>query len=164
MADSSSEHENEVPILTIYSNSTEQQVPCEFSIEFDERRKTTTISWGGKNKIEIGNAEKSIKLTDEHNNELVMNRDGISLSSSKNIKLTAQGDVVLSGMNVTADAKANATLSGMNVKANAKSDVTLTGTNIKAEAKMGFTAKASATAELTSSGQTTIKGGIVVIN
>ena len=119
-------------------------------IEFDEEKKVITISTPGKNSVEISDDSKHIKLTDQHRNEIVMNSDGISLSSSKDIKLKAKG-------NITLDAT-------MKLNANAKQDATLEGLNVKVQAKVGASVKANTTAELSASGQTTVKGAMVMIN
>lgn len=79
-----------------------------------------------------------------------MDSDGISLSSSKDIKLKAKG-------NITLDAT-------MKLSGNAKQDVTLEGLNVKVQAKVGASVKGNATAELSASGQTTVKGTMVMIN
>lgn len=120
------------------------------AIEFDEEKKIITIHTPGENKLEINDDGQSIRLTDQHKNELVMNSGGISLSAAKDIKLTAKG-------NITLDAAAA-------VEIKAKSDVVVDGANVKATAKIGFTAKGNATAELSASGQTTVKGAMVIIN
>lgn len=119
-------------------------------IEFDEEKKIITISTPGKNRIDIDDDGKAIRLTDQHKNEIAMNKDGITLSSQKDIKLTAKG-------NITLDATMKAAIT-------AKQDVTLDGMNVKATAKIGASIKGNATAELSASGQTTVKGAIVMIN
>jgi hypothetical protein len=45
-----------------------------------------------------------------------------------------------------------------------KADVKASGMNVQCEAKVGFTGKGNATAELSASGQTTVKGAMVMIN
>lgn len=119
-------------------------------IEFDEEKKIITLLTPGKNQLEINDDEKSIKLSDQNKNEIVMNGDGILFSSGKDIILKAKG-------NVTVDATSK-------VEITAKSDIDINGSNVKATAKMGFTAKGSASAELSASGQTTVKGAMVMIN
>ena len=52
----------------------------------------------------------------------------------------------------------------MKMDMNAKLDVGINGMNVKVAAKMGVSMKGNATAELSASGQTTVKGGIVMIN
>lgn len=119
-------------------------------IEFDEEKKVITIATPSKNTLEISDDGKSITLTDQHKNEIKMDSGGITLLSSKDIKLTAKGSI-------TMDATSK-------ISSTAKSDISLDGTNIKVQAKMGATIKGNATAELSASGQTTVKGAMVMIN
>lgn len=119
-------------------------------IEFNEEKKIITVSTPGKNSLEISDDGKHIKLADQHKNEIVMDSNGITLNSSKDIKLTAKG-----GITLDATTKISAT---------AKSDVSLDGMNVKIQAKIGATVKGNAIAELSASGQTTVKGSIVMIN
>lgn len=79
-----------------------------------------------------------------------MDSSGISLSSAKDIKLKAKGTI-------TMDATSK-------ISATAKQDVSLEGLNVKVQAKVGATVKGNATAELSASGQTTVKGAMVMIN
>ena len=92
----------------------------------------------GKNTLEISDDGKSIRLTDQHKNEIKMDSGGITLSSSMD---------------------ATSKISGT-----AKSDISLDGMNVKVQAKVGATVKGNATAELSASGQTTVKGAMVMIN
>ena len=121
-----------------------------FLIEYDEEKKLVRISTPGSNKIEISDEKKSITLTDQHNNEIVMDSSGITLSSTKDITLKAKGNI-----SMDADMK----LSGA-----AKQDVNLDGLNVKVQAKVDASVKGNATAELSASGQTTVKGAMVMIN
>lgn len=119
-------------------------------IEFDEEKKVITIATPSKNTLEINDDGKSITLTDQHKNEIKMDNGGISLTSAKDITLKAKG-----GITMDATSKISGT---------AKQDVSLEGTDVKVQAKMGATIKGNLTAELSSSGQTTIKGMTVMIN
>ena len=119
-------------------------------IEFNEEKKVITISTPGKNTVEISDDDKHIKLTDQNKNEIVMNSSGISLSSAKDITLKAKGAIT-----IEATSKINAT---------AKQDVSMEGLNVKMEAKVSATVKGNAKAELLASGQTTVKGAMVMIN
>ena len=119
-------------------------------IEFDEEKKTITVATPGKNTVEISDDGKHIRLTDEHRNEITMDKGGITLSSAKDITLKAKG-------NITMDAT-------MKLSGTAKQDASIEGLNIKVQAKMGATVKGNATAELSASGQTTVKGAMVMIN
>ena len=119
-------------------------------IEFDEEKKVITVATPGKNTLEISDDGKHIKLTDQHKNEIKMDSGGITLSSAKDIKLKAKGGITLD---------ATSKISGT-----AKSDISLDGMNVKVQAKVGATVKGNATAEISASGQTVIKGAIVRIN
>ena len=79
-----------------------------------------------------------------------MDKNGITLSSAKDITLKAKG-------NITMDAT-------MKLSGTAKQDVSLEGLNVKMEAKVSATVKGNAKAELLASGQTTVKGAMVMIN
>ena len=100
--------------------------------------------------MEISDDAKHIKLTDQDKNEIVMDSSGISLSSGKDIKLKAKGAITMD---------ATSKISGT-----AKQDISLDGLNVKMQAKVGATVKGNATAELSASGQTTVKGAMVMIN
>lgn len=119
-------------------------------IEFDEEKKVITVSTPGKNTLEISDDGKHIKLTDQHKNEITMDSGGITLTSSKDITLKAKG-------NITMDAT-------MKLSGTAKQDASLEGLNVKVQAKIGASVKGNATAELSASGQTTVKGAMVMIN
>ena len=108
------------------------------------------ISTPGNNLIEINDNYKQIRLVDQHKNEIKMDREGISLTSTKNITLKAKGDIT---MDTT-----------MKISGIAKQDISLEGLNVKVQAKIGATVKGNATAELSASGQTTVKGAMVMIN
>lgn len=119
-------------------------------IEFDEEKKIITVSTPGNNKVEINDDGKHIRLTDQHKNEISMNKDGITLSSSKDIVLKAKGAITMDAIS--------------KISGTAKSDVSLEGMNVKIQAKVGASVKGNATAELSASGQTTVKGAMVMIN
>lgn len=119
-------------------------------IEFDEEKKIITVSTPGKNTVEISDDGKHIKLTDENKNEITMDKNGITLSSAKDITMKAKGGI-----------KMDAT---MKISGTAKQDVSLEGLNVKVQAKVGASVKGNATAELSASGQTTVKGAMVMIN
>ncbi len=119
-------------------------------IEFDEDKKNISILTPGNNSIVISDDGKSIEIKDQNSNRIKLSTDGILIDSAKDVKISAQG-------NITMDAMAN-------VSVKARTDVALKGLNINASAGIGFTAKGNATAELSASGQTTVKGAIVMIN
>lgn len=119
-------------------------------VEFDEEKKIITVTTPGNNMLELNDDGKSVTLSDQNGNKLILNDQGITLDSGGKIILKSKGDI-----------KADAT---GQIGMSSKSDVSLDGMNVKATAKTGFTAKGNATAELSASGQTTVKGGMVMIN
>jgi len=119
-------------------------------LSFDEEKKVILLTTPGKNSVTISDDDKSLTLADQNGNSVKLSSDGIVLNSAKDIQLKATGDISL---NATGKVSVSAT-----------QDVTVSGMNVSQTAQVGFTAKGSATAELSASGQTTVKGGIVMIN
>jgi Rhs element Vgr protein len=119
-------------------------------IEFDDENKILTLETPGKNSITINDKAKSILIADQNKNKTELNSSGITLDSPKDITITSKGKVDITGTG------------GVNLTSNA--DVKISGLNVNAEGKVGFTGKGSATAEVSASGTTTIKGGMVMIN
>jgi hypothetical protein len=83
-------------------------------------------------------------------NSIVMDSSGITMNTPKDINLKADGSI-----NITATS---------NLAMKATADVILDGLSITQSAQTSFTAKGNASAELSASGQTTVKGAIVMIN
>lgn len=119
-------------------------------IEFDDAKKITTIDTPGGNKVVISDDQKSILLSDQNRNTVELKPDGIVMDSPKDIKITSKAKITLDS------------LSGVEITS--KADVKVSGMNIQHTADIGFTAKGNATAEISASGQTTVKGAFVMIN
>lgn len=119
-------------------------------ISFDEKDKIILIKTPGGNQVTISDKDKGIVLVDQNSNTITLDSSGITLDSASNISIKAKG-------NITVDA-------GGNLAQTAKANVTVDGLQIENTAKTSFTAKGNATAELSASGQTTVKGAIVMIN
>lgn len=101
---------------------------------FDDDKKIITLETPAANKIVINDDEGSILLQDQNSNKITMNSDGITVESAKDLILKAANNVSIKGV------------------------------KIEAEASSEFSAKGNTKAALTSSGQTEIKGGTVMIN
>ncbi len=119
-------------------------------VSFDDEKKIIIIKTPGNNTITLSDEDKSIEIKDQNSNTVKMSGDGISLQSGKDINIKATG-------NINIDATGKLTLS-------AKQDVGVSGMNINNTAQVGFTAKGNASAEISASGQTVVKGGLVMIN
>ncbi|MFL5773142.1 MAG: type VI secretion system tip protein VgrG [Flavisolibacter sp.] len=85
---------------------------------FDDDKKSITIITPKEKSIVISDDDGSIILSDELNNKITMNKDGITIESDKDIKLTAKA-------NITAEATQNIDLkatSGLKAKGTSTSD------------------------------------------
>lgn len=98
--------------------------------------KLEELSYNGKVVLTIGfdDKDQTVVLVDENRNTVRLGREGIALTSEKNIEIKAGGSIKMSGLNI--DLNANVSLN----------------------------AKGTASAELSASGQTVVKGAMVMIN
>jgi uncharacterized protein (DUF2345 family) len=117
---------------------------------FDDDRKEITVVTPGNNRITLSDEAKSISLQDSNGNSVLLSPDGIRLDSPMDIVFNARGRIALSAVG--------------EIALKATQDVKVSGLNVTNTAQVGFTGKGNATAELSASGQTTVKGGIVMIN
>jgi len=122
----------------------------QLQVNFDDDKKIIKITTPGNNSITISDEGKSITLQDQNSNSIKLDDSGITLNSAKDIVLKATGNITM---------EATQKLTGK-----ATQDLELNGMNIKQTAQVGFTAQGNASAELSASGQTVIKGGMVMIN
>ena len=122
----------------------------ELRISFEEEKKIITIETPGKNIIEINDDAKAIKLIDLNKNKIEMNADGILIDSAKEIQLKAKTNISIEA--------------GTNLVLKAKSDATMEGLKVEIKAQTELSAKGTAKAELSASGQTVVKGAMVMIN
>ncbi len=123
---------------------------AKLKIEFDDEKKAISIVTPGKNTVVISDEEKSILLQDQNGNKVVLAESGITMDSPKDINITAQGKITIEATD--------------DITMTSSADVSLEGLNVSHKAQVGFSAEGSATAELSASGQTTIKGAMVMIN
>lgn len=136
--------------LTAENNLKALVTRSKMKLEFDDDKKIITLLTPASNTIVISDDGKSILLQDQTGNKVELSTSGILLDSPKDITINAKGKVAISAVN--------------NVEITAKADVKTTGLNINNNANVGFVAKGAATAELSASGQTTVKGAMVMIN
>lgn len=136
--------------LTAENNFKALVTRSKLKMEFDDDKKVITFITPGNNKVVISDDAKSILLQDQNSNKVELSASGILLDSPKDITIKAGGKVAISAV--------------QNVEVEAKMDVKVAGLNVNNDAKVGFVAKGAATAELSASGQTTVKGALVMIN
>ncbi|MGV3685014.1 MAG: type VI secretion system tip protein VgrG [Daejeonella sp.] len=119
-------------------------------ISFDDEKKITKISTPGGNTVTLDDDGKAVEIVDQNSNSIKMTASGIEIKSAKDLTLKATGKIVL-------DATAALSISS-------KADVAIEGLNINSTAQVGFVAKGNASAEISASGQTVVKGALVMIN
>jgi Rhs element Vgr protein len=138
-----------------YQHSAENNIKAfvsrsKLTLEFDEENKTISIFTPAGNRVVLDDDGKRILLLDQNGNSVELSENGISLDSPKDISLNAKGKISLQAAG--------------NIELAAQADFSAEALNISQEAKVGFSAKGNASAELAASGQTTVKGAIVMIN
>jgi Rhs element Vgr protein len=153
------------PVILGSLYSSKQKPPCELTKEnsiqsiatksgikvtFDDKGKIITLETPSKNTAIISDKDKSITLKDESGNKIVMEKSGITIDSAKDLALKAKMNVKIeAGANWDAQAKTNLTLKGLKIEASANTELAMKGT---------------AKAEISSTGQTVVKGALVMIN
>ena len=119
-------------------------------INFDDQNKILTFSTPGNNSIVLDDKNKNITVTDINKNSITLTASGITINSAKDINLTAKG-----GINLTASK--DIIMKAKDCTATASGGITLKATK-------DMIAEGTSSAQLTSSKEVVIKGGIVNIN
>lgn len=142
---------NKMPVeLTAENHIKTIVTKSKLKVIFDDENSVMTLQTPNGNSIVMSDKDKSITLADQNSNVISMSESGISISSNKDITISAKGAVSVES---TRDTTVKAT-----------GDVKISGLNVSAQASTGLTLKGNATSELSCSGITTIKGALVKIN
>lgn len=102
-------------------------------LTFDDEQKSILFETPAGNRLLLSEADKAIKIEDQHGNKIILDDKGITLQSSKDILLKAAKDLKVEG------------------------------TNLDLKAQAGFKAQGTGSAELSSGASTTIKGGATTV-
>lgn len=100
----------------------------------DDNNRNLTIETPDGKKITIDDTNDVLQLEDQHGNRLVMDANGITIESAGTLSITAQQDITIEGMNITNTANSN------------------------------FKSEGATRAEITSTAEVVINGGVVRIN
>ncbi len=119
-------------------------------INFDDENKVITVITPGGNQVVLSDQDKSITLKDQNNNKIEMTSGGITLDSASNITIKAAQNIEMTATN--------------NLTVKATNEVNVSGLNITNNAQTQLTVKGGVTAELSSGGEVTVKGAMVMIN
>ncbi|MBR9919214.1 MAG: hypothetical protein GYB31_00135 [Bacteroidetes bacterium] len=122
----------------------------DLKIEFDDDQKILTTQTPAGNKMIFSDKDKSITIQDQNGNKIKMDPSGISIKSAKDVTIEALGDISLKA-NKAVSAKANTNLS-------------LEGLNVNAKANFALSLQGTASAELKSAANTSVKGAMIMIN
>jgi hypothetical protein len=120
-------------------------------LEFDDKDKVFTILTPGKNTLVISDKSKGVKIEDQNGNVINTDASGISITSKKDIKLTASGNLELKGTK------------GITINSSS-GDVKVDGKNVNLSGKAKVELSGSSGTDIKSSGTVTIKGSMVSIN
>ena len=123
---------------------------AQLKITMDDDKKIIQIRTPGGHIVTLSDDKQSITIVDSNSNKLEMSSAGIALTSATDIKLKATGEISL-------EAQTN-----VGIKAGMNLDVE--GLNVNAKASVAFSAQGQAKAEMTASGQVTVRGAMVMIN
>lgn len=119
------------------------------SVEFNEEKKSITIKTPGDRTFVLDDDQKKI-MVDDSKNTIELSDGGIKISTPKDVVFDVKGSFKV-------DAKGGVSLS-------TTGDVKGEGMNVEFAAKVGAKLKGNASAEISASGQTTVKGAMVMIN
>ena len=117
---------------------------------FDDKDKIITLETPGKHRITLDDKSGTVSISDSNKNSIDLSKRGITLSSAKDLKISARGNISLeAGRNLSARATANASVEGLNITQNAGAK---------------FSASGKGNVELKSPGVVTINGSVVKID
>jgi Rhs element Vgr protein len=120
-------------------------------LTFDDKDKIVVIKTPGGHSITLSDKDQSVAVKDSNGNSMTMSSSGIELKSAKDVTISAAGAV-----SITANQNISISSSG--------GDASMSALNVKHAAQVQFSANGNASAELTASGTTTVKGALVMIN
>lgn len=123
----------------------------EFNFHDDKEGPEIIIKTPKGGVIQISDKKKNLEIVDQNGNKVVLSNDGINLTSSKAINLSARGDITIKS------ASGSVAISGAK-------DVNLKSMNINAQASMKAILSGNASTEVKSGMATIIKGTTVLIN
>lgn len=121
-------------------------------IEFDDEKKIITIQTPGGNIVTLTDEDKAVTVVDQNGNSIKTSTDGITMEDKNSNKIAMSG----SGIEISSNSNIKLSSSG--------GDITVSGNNITNSANMAMKSTGNASAEFSASGQTTIKGAMVMIN
>ncbi|WP_340198809.1 type VI secretion system tip protein VgrG [Ascidiimonas sp. W6] len=118
-------------------------------IKFDDENKVITILTPGGNTMVFSDEDEGITITDQSNNKIQMNTDGILVESQSDLTLKASQGV---------------TIQGTTVKVNGDQSIDATGGSVSVTGNQSTAITGTAECSVKSSGQVEVQGLMVKIN
>jgi Rhs element Vgr protein len=120
-------------------------------IQFNDDKKILTITTPQNNTIIIDDDQAQIKVIDQNNNIVLLSSDGITVTSFKDITLTADGKVNITGKQ------------GVTIKAPG-GDVEVKGINIKETADSQYSSEGGQLSKITGGMELVLQSAMIMIN
>lgn len=119
-------------------------------LAFNDDDQSITVNTPAGLEVQLSDRDRSIVLQDANGNRVTLNPQGVAIHTPRDLQVQAQGSITL------------AATGGVHIAA--QGAVQLSGLDVACSAQIGFKASGQATAELSAAGQTTVRGGLVLIN
>jgi Rhs element Vgr protein len=118
-------------------------------LKFDDKNKVITILTPGGNTIVLSDQDKGITITDQNSNKIEMNDSGIVVESQSNLTLKASQEVKIEGATISVNGSESISNTGGTVSITGNQSTSITG---------------SAECSVSSDGQMSVKGAMVMVN
>lgn len=116
------------------------------------------------NRICINAKQKTITIEDQHDNKILLSDQGIALSSSKDIRLNAKGEVTIKGEKAVLVDGNKTTLKAQQLEAKGSAKVSVKGAQMELSADASLDLKGGAKTTVAADALVEIKGALVKIN
>lgn len=123
---------------------------AQIKISMDDVKKRLQIETPGGHIVTLNDEDQSLTIVDSNKNKMHFSAAGVTLDSCADITIKAAGNISIKA--------------GAAIDIKAGTDIGLAALNVNAKASVALSAQGQASAEVTSSGQMTVRGAIVMIN
>lgn len=121
----------------------------QLQFQFDDENIIMTLVTPNKNTIVISDKDKGVTITDENQNQIQMNNDGIVIESKSSMTIKAANDLTIQASSISIKADNGVDINGSTISASADQSVSISG---------------NSECNISSSGQTNVKGTMVNLN
>ncbi|CAM1362666.1 conserved hypothetical protein [Tenacibaculum litopenaei] len=118
-------------------------------MQFDDENIIMTFLTPNGNTMVLSDQDESITITDQNSNQILMNGDGVTITSASAMTIKATDDMTIQASSITMTADNDISISGNGITVSADDSLSMSG---------------SSSADLSSSGDTSISGSTVNLN